>query len=249
MEVSLYPFEFMRITQRHDEGNHLAHYKPNTNYSDKPWDEACKDSGKSYFTPFNDYIVVEKLGNQKSGCSVRLVTKNKVKIPYQKEPVRLELTLTHMDESNFNKVKVNDILKAGSRVLLEGTSGSASGNHFHITANIGDYYGFKKNTNGKYVFCYKKSLIPSEAFYVDTTKTEIINAKKYEFVGVNYKIGMSGRYVDRIDLFLSGLVSGVLFGEYTKEVLKVFQSKNGLKATGEVDLKTFEKLIEKGANL
>lgn len=251
MEVALYPFEYMRITQRHDEGNHLKHWNPTPNpfYTDKPWDEACLDSGKSYFVPQNDFKVIEKLGNQKTGCSVRLESVNKLKIPKEKEPIKLELTLTHMNEENFNKVKEGQILKKGSKILMEGTSGSASGNHFHCTVNVGGYSGFIKNSNGKYVFAYKKSLLPNEAFYVDTTKTQILNSKKYNFIGVNYKKGMRSTEVSNIDDFLATKIRGDIFGDYTSESLKVFQQKEDLKATGEVDLKTFERLLEKGAKL
>ena len=251
MEVALYPFNYMRITQRHDEGNHLKHWSPTPYplYTDKPWDEACKDSGKSYFTPFNDFKIVEKLGNQKSGCSVRLQSVNLLKIPYQKDPVRLELTLTHMDEDNFKKVKVGEILKKGTKVLMEGTSGSASGNHFHCTVNMGVYSGFYKNSNNKNVFAYKKSLLPDEAFYVDTSKTQILNSKKYNFIGVNYKLGMKSKEIQNIDDFIATQVRGNYYGEYTKESIKVFQEKEKLKPTGEVDLKTFEKLLDKGAKL
>lgn len=251
MEVALYPFEYMRITQRHDEGNHLAHWKPTPRplFSDKPWDEACKDGGKSYFTPFNDFKVIEKLGNQKSGCSVRLESIKELKIPYQKNPVKLELTLTHMNEDNFNKIKVGDVLKKGSKILLEGTSGKASGNHFHCTVNIGLYSGFYRNSNNKYVFAYKKSLLPNEAFYVDTNKTKILNRKKYDFIGVNYSKGMRSSEISNIDDYLAIQIRGDIFGEYTEEAIKVFQKKEKLKITGEVDLNTFEKLLDKGAKL
>lgn len=252
MEVALYPFQYMRITQRHDEGNHIPHWKPTPKplYSDKPWDEACKDGGKSYFTPFNDFKIIEKLGNQKTGCSVRLESVNKLKIPFQKDPIKLEITLTHMNEDNFKKVKVGEILKKGSKILMEGTSGSATGNHFHCTANIGAYTGFIRNSNGKYVFAYKKSLLPNEAFYVDTTKTEILNSKKYSFIGVNYKKGMEGNEVGNINNFLAEKIKGKLYGNYSLESIKVFQEQEKLKKTnGEVNLETFEKLLDKGANL
>ena len=54
MEYAIYPFEEMKITQRHDQGNHRPHWDGSTDYSDKPWDEACKDSGTRYFVPGND---------------------------------------------------------------------------------------------------------------------------------------------------------------------------------------------------
>ena len=38
---------------------------------------------------------------------------------------------------------------------MEGTDGNATGNHFHITANIGKYYGLLQNNNGKWCYTYE----------------------------------------------------------------------------------------------
>jgi len=185
-EYSIYPFEYMKITQRHDEGNHRAHNIPFKDYSDKPWDEACKDSGRDYFVPQNDFRIVEILGLDTSSTkgttnSVRLESVNKLKIPYQDEPVILEVTLTHMNEDNLKQVHQGQVIHKGEKILLEGTDGLSTGNHFHCTANIGKYYGFKKNSNGKWCFVYDKSLTPPEAFYVDKKCTNIMNPKGYTF--------------------------------------------------------------------
>ena len=181
-EYSIYPFENMKITQRHDEGNHLAHWYPSANCSDKPWDEAGKDEKREYFVPQNDFKIVEILGlNSTTTNSVRLESVNKLKIPYQDDPVTLELTLTHMNEDNLKQVHVGQIIHKGEKILLEGSDGLSTGNHFHCTANIGKYYGFKKNTNGKWCYVYEKSLIPPEAFYIDKKCTNIINPKNYTF--------------------------------------------------------------------
>ena len=249
MEVALYPFEYMRITQRHDEGNHLPHWNPFKICSDKPWDEALEDGGRGYFAPLNDYRVVEKLGTEKTGFSIRIETVNKVKIPFQKQPVVLELTLTHLNKDDFDKIQVGEILKKGTKKIREGTSGQASGNHFHVTANIGFYHGFKKNGNNKWCFVYDKSLTPDEAFYVDTSKTYIINRKKYYFVGVNYNKGMTSNEIANIDDYLATKIRGTYFGDYTVSAIKVFQEKNNLNVTGDINLETFEKLLDKGAKL
>ena len=180
MEYSIYPFEYMRITQRHDEGNHLAHWYPTANCSDKPWDEAVKDGGRQYFDPSNEYRIVEILGlNSTTTNSVRLESVNKLKIPYQEEPVILEITLTHMEEETIKQLKVGQIIHKHEKIILEGKDG-ATAYHFHCTANIGKYYGFKKNTNGKWCYVYEKSLLPDEAFYIDKFNN-IINAKGYNF--------------------------------------------------------------------
>ena len=112
IEYAIYPFEDMRITQRHDEGNHLAHWEPFKDYSDKPWDEACTDGGRQWFYPGTDYRSVEilGLGTTATTNSVRLETVNKVKIPFQEEPVILEVTLTHMNEETIQRIKVSQII-------------------------------------------------------------------------------------------------------------------------------------------
>ena len=187
-EYSIYPFEYMRITQNHKGeipgssqiGNHLAHWYPNADYSDKPWDEACKDGGQSYFVPKNDYKIVEILGlGTTTTNAVRLQTCNKVIIPLNNEEVILELTLTHMDESCIKKLKVGQIIHKNEKVIWEGKDG-ADAYHFHCTANKGEYGGFKYNSNRKWVFAYKKSLIPPEAFFVDDS-VKILNPDNYKF--------------------------------------------------------------------
>ena len=198
MEYAIYPFEYINVSQRHDEGNHLPHWKPFKDYSDKPWDEALKDTGRDYFVPGNDFRIVEILGIDPSTTtnSVRLESVNKLKIPYQEEPVILEITLTHMNEDNLRQVKVGQIIHKGEKILREGTDGQATGNHFHCTANIGKYYGFKKNSNGKWCFTYEKSLTPPEAFYIDLAHTKLINTRNYVFKEVP-KTAHVGKPVER----------------------------------------------------
>ena len=182
-EYAIYPFRYMNITQRHDQGNHVPHWQGSTNYSDKPWDEACKDGGRSYFEPQNDFVIEQVLGlnGDVTTNSVRLKSVNKLYIPYKKEPDYLYITLTHMNEDNLKQVYKGQVLKKGSKILLEGTDGYATGNHFHITANLGKYYGLLKNSNGSWCYTYDKSLLPNEAFYVDTDYTILINTAGYKF--------------------------------------------------------------------
>ncbi len=182
-EYAIYPFRYMNITQRHDQGNHVPHWQGSTNYSDKPWDEACKDGGRSYFEPQNDFVVEQVLGlnGDNTTNSVRLKSVNKLYIPYKKDPDYLYITLTHMNEDNLKQVYKGQVLKKGSKILLEGTDGYATGNHFHITANLGKYYGLLKNSNGSWCYTYDKSLLPNEAFYVDTDYTILINTAGYKF--------------------------------------------------------------------
>ena len=249
MEVALYPFDYIRITQRHDEGNHLPHWKPFKKCSDKPWDEALEDGGRGYFVPKNDFKIEEKHGSESSGYSLRLISVNKLKIPFKESPDYLKITLTHLNKDDFDKVKVGQIIHKNEKIAREGTSGKASGNHFHCTANIGKYYGFKKNGNDKYCFVYEKSLTPTEAFYIDTTKTKILSTKNYIFKNVNINIGSVSNEVEKTNLFLSKKILGNYYGFYTEGGIKSFQKINKLSETGNIDLKTFEKLLDNGVKL
>ena len=191
IEKAIYPFPYMIITQRHDEGNHLPHWYNSTNYSDKPFDEALKDSGRSYFIPQNDFIIEELLGSQAEGYSVRLKSVNELKIPYQQNPVYLKITLTHLNYDDFSQLSVNQIIRKGDAIIREGTSGQASGNHFHVTANIGNYYGLLQNSNGAFCFTYDVSLTPNEAFYLDSSNTVVIDNNNYMFLSSDTPVAYS----------------------------------------------------------
>jgi hypothetical protein len=248
MEYAIYPFDYIRITQRHDEGNHLAHWNPFKDYADKPWDEGVKDSGRSYFMPQNDYVVEEIL---EVNWSIRLRTLNKVKTPYKDEPDYLKLTLTHIEKAELEKVKVGQILKKGSRYLLEG-KGGATAYHFHITANFGNYYDIKKNANGKYCFVYDKSLLPDEAFYVDPSFTTILDARGYNFkqVPLLYKKGDSGKDIEKIADFLSQFVKGNYYGDYMEACVNVYKKQNGISGDGKtIDSQTLEEMKRDGLKL
>lgn len=48
-EYVIYPFRYMNITQRHDQGTHISNWNPPADYSDLPWDKAVKDGGQELF--------------------------------------------------------------------------------------------------------------------------------------------------------------------------------------------------------
>lgn len=210
MEYAIYPFKDIRVTQRHDEGNHLAHWNPFKDYSDKPWDEGSTDGGRQWFDPSNEFRIVEilGLGTTATTNSVRLESVNKLKIPYQDEHVILEVTLTHMNEETIQKIKVGQIIHPHELVIQEGKDG-ADANHFHCTANIGKYYGMKKNANGKWCFTYDKALTPEEAFYIDPNFNNILNAKGYVFKSLaNERVGTPvarNTKVDQINVLVEQL--------------------------------------------
>lgn len=256
MEYAIYPFEYMRITQRHDQGNHLPHWKPDANFSDKPWDEGCKDTGRSYFVPQNDYLVetIYGINTTKITNSVILRTYNKVKIPYKDDPVYLYLTLTHMAEEDIKKLKPGMIIEKGQKLLREGKDG-AKDYHFHCTANLGKYYGLLLNSNDKWVFCFEKSLLPNEAFYIDKRVNNILNSNGYKFTEVPTDFlapkgylakGDSGEKVYKVNEWYADHVRGDFFGNFTETVVKEYQRQNNLTQDGVIGQKTLNKMIEQG---
>lgn len=198
-EYAIYPFKIMNISQNWNQGNHIPHWKDSKDHSDKPWDEAGNDSNRSYFEPQNDFIIEEILGlNNNITNTVRLKSVNKLYIPYKETPDYLYITLAHMNEDNLKQLKKGQVLKKRTKILLEGNDGFATGNHFHITANLGKYYGFLKNSNGSWCYTYEKSLIPEEAFYVDKSFTTIKNSNGSIFK--NIPITVYGTPVSRNEL-------------------------------------------------
>ena len=262
MEYAIYPFRHMRISQAHDEGNHVPHWQGVTNYSDKPWDECGKDGGQDYFAPKNDFIIEQVLGiNSSTTNTVRLKSVNKLKTPFKEDADYLYVTLTHINESDLCHLSVGQVIKAGeiNPYIREGTDGYATGNHFHITANFGKYYGMKQNNLGKWVFCYEKSLLPDEAFYIDKEWTSIKDAKRYNFKEAPkdnffedtnkgyYGFGDSSEHIGKVNDFLynTGL-RGTYLGNYAAANIKEFQKQNGLEADGNIGPITYAKLVEKG---
>lgn len=249
MEYAVYPFDFMRITQSHNDGNHVPHWKNVTNYSDKPWDEASKDGGRQYFIPQNNYVIEQILIDTRS---VRLRTEKEVLIPYKTEPVILYVTLTHMKKETLDHLRVGQVIHKNEKLILEGDEGGAYGNHFHCTANIGTYYGLKCNNNNKWVFCYEKSLLPDEAFYFDPEFTNIINSKGYNFkeVPVLYQKGDTGNDIEKICNFLSNFVKGNYYGDYCEACVGVYKKQHGISGEGNtIDSQTLEQMKRDGLNI
>lgn len=270
MEYAKYPFKNMKISQNWNEGNHVPHWKNSKNYSDKPWDEACKDAGQECFAPLNDFEIIRIYGlNSNVTNTVMLKSRNKLMLPYGVEDY-LYLTLTHINESDLKCLKVGEIIKAGTinQHIKEGTDGKATGNHFHITANIGKYYGILQNSNGAWCYVFDKSLIPEEAFYVETSHTNVIKTsgsvfketpkqppvsdffgeKGYFGLGDNHEnIGKIASFMYKtFPKYTDKRTLGTYYGKYLMSSIKEFQKRTNLEADGNTGPKTLAKLVEYG---
>lgn len=266
MEYAKYPFKYMRITQNIGDGNHLPHWKGSKNHSDKPWDEAGKDGGQDSFCPLNDFKIHQILGlNTSTTNTVILKSVKKLRLPYGITDY-LYLTLTHINESDLKKLKVGQVIKAGECItaIREGVDGNASGNHLHITANIGKYYGLLKNTNGKWCYTYDKALKPEEAFYLNKKHTTVLDAKgsvfqevpKESFFGEKgyFSFGDNHKNIGKIAEFMyknfpaytKKTALGNYYGKNIESSIKQFQKRTGLEQDGCVGPLTLAKLKEYG---
>lgn len=269
MKYAIYPFKKMGISQRHDQGNHTPHWKNSKDYSDKPFDECCGDSGQSVFAPKNDFKIIQIIGlNNNTTNTVIVQSTEKLTMPCGKTDY-LYITLTHINEVDLKTLKVGTIIKAGTIIarLREGTDGLATGNHFHITANIGKYYGLKKNSNGKWCYVYEKSLLPTEAFYIDKNHTTIKNANGYYFKEVPkvvndtflpkrgfFQFGDNSANVGKIASFMRKTFPaytpesalGNYYGKNLQKSIKTFQEKTGLEPDGCIGKKTLAMLVKYG---
>lgn len=271
MEYAIYPFKNMRISQNYNKGNHIPHWKNSKDYSDKPFDEAGKDGGQDVFAPLNDFKIIEIYGVDTSSTkgytnSIILQSINKLHLPYGVDDY-LFLTLTHINENDLIKLRKGMIIKAGQEILAirEGTDGLSTGNHFHITANIGKYYGFKKNSNGAWCYVYEKSLIPEEAFYVDKNHTKIYSTdgskfktlpnvpfwetflpeKGYFVFGdIHENIGKVAEFMYKtFPAYTSKEALGDYFGKNLDKSIREFQRRTHLEINGLIDKKTLSQLV------
>lgn len=178
-EYAIYPFEVVRITQRHDQGNHLAHNVPFIDVIDFPWD-CTGESGKQWMYFHNDFKIIKLLSKEVTNTAI-FESVNELYIPYQKEPVKLVLSCCHLDDVIINQLKVGQIIKKGERVSL-GKAG-ATAIHGHMTAGIDLIKPYQTNANGKVCIVCEKGLTPEQAFYIDDT-IKIKDTQGYEFLKV-----------------------------------------------------------------
>lgn len=141
-------------------------------------------------------------------------------------------------EKYFDKVAFKDAVK-GDWIIWNKGSKDAPTSHvaMYVSGNSSKVSAYGQNQNGKKYF--------NTASISTNGILGVLRCKEY-LSHVMYKKGDNNKEVGKIDNLLSKQVKGTLYGDYTVECVKVYQSKNNLPKTGKVDFITYEKMQKEG---
>lgn len=171
-----YPVKVMNITQTY---NGTTSHRPHWDYAtpkDYPIDEACEDTGRSWFyCPCDEIEVVRVYGYKSSGVNtVWLTSTSKCDLACGSKKI-ISMQVTHMNDDDLGKLYVGQRFKRGEKMFREGTDG-ATGNHFHISVGDGKITngGWVQNSKGKWVLSTTDgAYLPENAFWIDPSFTKI----------------------------------------------------------------------------
>ena len=228
MKYFTFGMKTLRITQNYNEGNHLPHWKGSTNYSDFPIDIAGADGGQDIYYATVDMKVTAIRGTKQGYTNTiwLVATENCISPIGETKPF---IALTHWNDNDpyVTKLKVGDIVKEGSPICMEGSSG-ATANHIHFVCGdgnkgIGD--NVLLNSNNKWVsngYCYH----PEKIMFINTKFTNIKDSRSVSFQTVE---------IDEKEE-----------NDYIKASIKVYQNHNNLDESGLIDTNTLNKMKSDG---
>lgn len=141
-------------------------------------------------------------------------------------------------EKYFDKVSYKDAVK-GDWIIWNKGSKDAPTSHvaMYVSGNSSKVSAYGQNQNGHKYF--------NTASISTNGILGVLRCKEYT-THIMYKKGDNNKEVGKIDNLLSKQVKGTLYGDYTVECVKVYQSKNNLPKTGKVDFITYEKMQKEG---
>jgi len=180
----IYPTKVMNITQNYAQS---YSHKPHTtgNIKDYPIDEACEDSGRSYFYCPCDEIKIVKIYGVGNGGTNTLWLQSTSKVIFADGTSNyVTIMVTHPNDDTLKGLKVGQTFKRKAAMFLEGTDGQATGNHFHIAVGKGTMTegGWQQNSNGKWVLRTSAGACkPEAAMYVDSSFTTIKSSNGISF--------------------------------------------------------------------
>lgn len=177
---AIYPAKKMRISQRYDEGNHLAHFN-NTDYKDYPIDETYGSSAStgSFYAPFDCEVVKKYSATTKE---IWITSTSKVDTPLGNDYVTV--FIGHIRSSEYDNIQVGDKYKQYEKIISEEKDSMSTGYHNHISAGLGKMKGtgWVKNNRGLWVPQTINGMKkPELIFYVDKSFTTIVNDKGLNF--------------------------------------------------------------------
>lgn len=177
---AIYPAKKMRISQRYDEGNHLAHFN-NANYKDYPIDETYGDTASTgiFYAPFDCEVVKKYSATTKE---IWITSTKKVDTPLGNDYVTV--FIGHIRSEEYENINVGDTYKQYEGIVHEEKDAMSTGYHNHISAGLGKMKGtgWVKNNRGLWVPQTTNGMKkPELIFYVDKSFTTIVNDKGLKF--------------------------------------------------------------------
>ena len=177
---AIYPAKKMRISQRYDEGNHLAHFN-NADYKDYPIDETYGSSAStgSFYAPFDCEVVKKYSATTKE---IWITSTSKVDTPLGRDYVTV--FIGHIRSNEYDNIQVGDKYKQYEKIVSEEKDSMSTGYHNHISVGLGKMKGtgWVKNNRGKWVPQTTNGMKkPELIFYVDKSFTTIVSDKGLNF--------------------------------------------------------------------
>ena len=177
---AIYPSKKMRISQRYDEGNHLAHFN-NANYKDYPIDETYGDTASTgiFYAPFDCEVVKKYSATTKE---IWITSTKKVDTPLGNDYVTV--FIGHIRSEEYENINVGDTYKQYEPIVHEEKDAMSTGYHNHISAGLGKMKGsgWVKNNRGLWVPQTTNGMKkPELIFYIDKSFTTIVNDKGLKF--------------------------------------------------------------------
>jgi len=141
-------------------------------------------------------------------------------------------------EKYFDKVPYKDAVK-GDWIIWNKGSKDAPTSHvaMYVSGNSSKVKAYGQNQNKKKYF--------NTATLSTNGILGVLRCKEY-ISHIMYKKGDNNKTVGKIDDLLAKQVKGTLYGDYTEECVKVYQSKHNLQKTGKVDFITYETMQKEG---
>ena len=211
MNYLIYPTKCMNITQ-----SYLGAYSHAKSYNGKPqgypWDEADKDTSKSYFYCPCDEIQIKRIYGVGNGGTntIWLQSTTKVKTPTFEDYITI--SITHPNDNTLKPLKVGQKFTRKQSLFTEGADGQATGNHFHIEIARGLFSklgnnGWAKNSLSTWNIGAKAEK-PENCFYIDKDFTTIKNNRDLIFITLPKYFGEvveKNIYVDQLDVIIENL--------------------------------------------
>lgn len=221
-----YPFAIMTITQNYNGTTSHTKYSQG-NPKSYPWDEAGKDTGRDWFLCPCDEVVISRIYTAGTN-TLWLQSTTKVKTPTFEDYITMKIT--HPNNDDMANIKVGQKFKRGERIVREGTSGGATGNHVHLEIAKGPFASLKNSgwvqNNLKAWVISGDSRKPEDCFYIISTKVNRNGSLSFiQLFGTPIKRDTTKKQVEiKVDnLRLRKTANGIILGYIKRGIYDIIK--------------------------